>query len=110
MPIWPLSHQDILGFESGRFQEFLAEHVGECTVLVNTIGLNALGMSSCSVPGWAVLFPAALSRSHIKLHSSPSKAVRCSPWVILKLTLVLNKCSSAVFLIGLPSRGFVTPP
>ena len=93
--------------ESTGFREFLAEHVGECTVLVNTVGSNALGMSSCFVPGWAVLFPAALSRSHIKLHSSPSKAVCCYPWVILKLTLVLNKHGSAVFLIGLPLRGFV---
>ena len=33
IPIWPLSHQDIPGFESGGFREFLAEKVGECTVL-----------------------------------------------------------------------------
>ena len=33
MPIWPLSHQDIPGFESGGFREFPAEKVGECTVL-----------------------------------------------------------------------------
>ena len=37
MPIWPLSHQDIPGFDSGGFREFPAEHVGECTVL-RTLG------------------------------------------------------------------------
>ena len=42
MLIWPLSHQDIPGFESGRFREFPAEHVGECTVLTNSFVTVAL--------------------------------------------------------------------
>ena len=33
MPIWPLSHQHISGFESGGVRWNPAEHVGECTVL-----------------------------------------------------------------------------
>ena len=40
MPIWPLSHQDIPGFESGGFQEFPAEKVGECTVLADLRDLH----------------------------------------------------------------------
>ena len=35
MPIWPLSHQHIPGFESGGIHWNPAEHVGECTVLIS---------------------------------------------------------------------------
>jgi hypothetical protein len=40
MPIWPLSHQHIPGFESCGFWEIPAEQVGECKVLIIYVGLE----------------------------------------------------------------------
>ena len=60
MPIWPLLHQYIPGFEFGRFREFPVEKVGECTVLNPVASLRQQDDAHTSLPPQEMTFLAQI--------------------------------------------------